>query len=271
MKNDEIRNGVRIRKHYKTSTKISEDGLIVEKEFIDKNDGGELKKYSPKINIDSEGLRYIENKQYGRVYIQDLVAGCFCPPKPNDGKDYVLVHKDGNLLNDHYRNLEWKERTLAYPSTQAVQDKEVKMTHGIKVRKDGRVYQKGKLLKVGNASSNRDMDMIDPIEPFVDYEVHNKQWKRYDRYTIDVDDLMEKAGYVNGNKKQFKDPVILHKDNDWMNFDSDNLEWADERDPIYVAYYNKRVDDMNTLGWDWNGNNWKYRIGKGRYKHIPMP
>lgn len=36
MKNNEIRNGVRIRKHFKTSTKISEDGLIVEKEFMDK-------------------------------------------------------------------------------------------------------------------------------------------------------------------------------------------------------------------------------------------
>lgn len=45
---EEIRNGVRIRKHYKTSTKISEDGLIVEKEFIDKADGGKLKNTTQK-------------------------------------------------------------------------------------------------------------------------------------------------------------------------------------------------------------------------------
>lgn len=171
MKSDEIRNGVRIRKHFKTSTKISEDGLIVEKEFIDKEDGGKLKKYSPRINVDSEGLRYIENKQYGRVYIQDLVAECFCPPKPNDGKDYVLVHKDGNLLNDHYRNLEWRERRLAYPYVQARTDEQVKLDNGIVVKKVGKVYHHGKVCHIGNASGSSDVDMVIPIEPFVEYDV----------------------------------------------------------------------------------------------------
>ena len=109
MKGEEIRNGVRVRKHFATSTKISEDGLFVEKEFIDKQDGNKLKTYNPKIKVDEEGLRYIDNKNLGRVYIQDLVADCFCAPKPNDGNYYVLVHKDGNLQNDHYKNLEWTD------------------------------------------------------------------------------------------------------------------------------------------------------------------
>ena len=74
MKGEETRNGVRIRKHFATSTKISEDGLFVEKEFIDKQDGNKLKTYNPKIKVDEKGLRYIENKNLGRVYIQDLVA-----------------------------------------------------------------------------------------------------------------------------------------------------------------------------------------------------
>lgn len=42
MKSEEIRNGVRIRKHFATSTKISEDGLFVEKEFIGHEDGNRL-------------------------------------------------------------------------------------------------------------------------------------------------------------------------------------------------------------------------------------
>lgn len=269
MKNNEIRNGVRIRKHFKTSTKISEDGLIVEKEFMDKNDGGKLKKYNPKIYVDSEGLKYIVNKQLGNIRIQNLVADCFCPPKPNDGKDYVLVHKDGNLLNDHYRNLEWIERELAYPYKQATQDMEVKMTHEIKVRKDGKIYQKGKLLNVGYTISDRDMDMVTPIEPFVMYEVHHKQWKRYECKTIGVDVLMEKAGYVNGNKKKFNDPVILHKDNDWMNFDSDNLEWTDKSDPRYKVYHNCKVDAKNALGRKLNGNEkWSYMEKQSRFQHI---
>ena len=35
MKNEKIRNGVRTCKHFATSTKIFEYGLLVEKEFID--------------------------------------------------------------------------------------------------------------------------------------------------------------------------------------------------------------------------------------------
>ena len=155
MKNEEIRNGVRIRKHYKTSTKISEDGLVVEKEFIDKDDGGKLKTYNPKIYVDSEGLRYIVNKQLGNVRIQDLVAECFCPPKPNDGKDYVLVHKDGNLLNDHYRNLEWRERKLAYPYIQARTDKQVKLDNGLTVTKSGKVYKGKDVCKVDDCVGDR--------------------------------------------------------------------------------------------------------------------
>ena len=57
MKGEETRNGVRIRKHFATSTKISEDGLFVEKEFIDKQDGNKLKTYNPKIKVDEKGLR----------------------------------------------------------------------------------------------------------------------------------------------------------------------------------------------------------------------
>ena len=181
MKNDETINGVRLRKHYKTSTKISEDGLVVEKEFIDKDDCGKLKTYNPKIYVDSEGFRYIVNKQLGNVRIQDLVAECFCPPKPNDGKDYVLVHKDGNLLNDHYRNLEWRERKLAYPYIQARTDKQVKLDNGLTVTKSGEVYKGKEICKVGDCVSDRDLAIVVPIEPYVEYDERIPKWKRTER------------------------------------------------------------------------------------------
>ena len=139
MKSEEIRNGVRIRKHFATSTKISEDGLFVEKEFIDHDDGNKLKTYNPKIKVDynpkikvdNNGLRYIVNGKIGTVYIQDLVADCFCAPKPDDGNYYVLVHKDGNLQNDHYKNLEWRLATTVYPTTTATTAGKVKLTDGL--------------------------------------------------------------------------------------------------------------------------------------------
>ena len=243
MKNEEVRDGVRIRKHFATSTKISEDGLFVEKEFIDKQDGNKLKTYNPKIKVDEKGLRYIENKNLGQVYIQDLVADCFCAPKPNDWNYYVLVHKDGNLQNDHYKNLEWRLATSAYPQTTATTAGKVKLTDGLEVRRNGTIYQNGKELEVGTAIGDRDIDMIVPIEPFVEYERKNS-WGRYERKRISVDKL--------------EHPVILHRDNDWLNFDSDNLEWTDINDPRYKEYYNRTVDEKNRLGREWNGEKWDY-------------
>lgn len=42
MKNEKVRNGVRTCKHFAKSIKISEDGLLVEKEFTDHEDGNRL-------------------------------------------------------------------------------------------------------------------------------------------------------------------------------------------------------------------------------------
>ena len=42
MKGEETRNGVRIRKHFATSTKLFENGLLVEKEFIDHENGNRI-------------------------------------------------------------------------------------------------------------------------------------------------------------------------------------------------------------------------------------
>lgn len=267
MKTEETRYGVRIRKHFKTSTKISEDGLFVEKEFIDHEDGNKLKTYNPKIHVDGKGLRYIENKSLGRVYIQDLVTDCFCVPKPNDGNYYVLVHKDGNLQNDHYQNLEWRLATSTYPTTTETADK-VKLTDGLEVRRNGTIYQKGKKLTVGTSIGDRDIDMAVPIEPFVEYERKNS-WGRYEWERISIDKLMDIAGYVNENRKQFKDPVILHRDNDWLNFDSGNLEWTDWSDPRYRGYYNSTVDEKNRLGSERNGaDKWSHMEKQPRYRHI---
>ena len=162
MKSEETRNNIRIRKHFATSTKISEDGLFVEKEFIDKQDGNKLKTYNPKIKVDNNGLRYIVNGKIGTVYIQDLVADCFCAPKPDDGNYYVLVHKDGNLQNDHYKNLEWRLATSAYPTTTATTADKVKLKDVLIVKRNGTIYQNGKELTVGTAIGNGDMDMIEP-------------------------------------------------------------------------------------------------------------
>lgn len=42
MKNEDARNGVRVRKHFAISTKIFEAGLLVEKEFIGHENGNRI-------------------------------------------------------------------------------------------------------------------------------------------------------------------------------------------------------------------------------------
>ena len=51
---------------------------------------------------------------------------------------------------------------------------------------------------------------------------------------------MEAAGYVQGDDAVLKDPVILHRDGDYKNFSSDNLEWTEKTDPRYADYCTKR-------------------------------
>lgn len=250
MATDFILNGVRARKHQASGTKITEDGMYVEKEYME---NGVLKKFNPIIEICKNGLRRIINKKLGFLYIQDIVMDCFGSPKPADGQDWIIAHLDGNMQNDHYKNLGWKLRKDAYPYIPAKTDKQVKLAHGIVIHKDGRIYQKGKKLPVGKEIYDRDTDLRIPTEPFVRYEWKNR-WKNTETTRIDVEDAMAAAGYVDGNKLQFKNPVILHKDGDYMNCSSGNLEFCENTDPRYIEYYNKTVDTHNALGRQYNSN-----------------
>lgn len=54
-----------------------------------------------------------------------------------------------------------------------------------------------------------------------------------------MDDLMDAAGSVDGEKYDLSNAVILHKDYDPMNFSSDNLEWVEAADPRYIEYQEK--------------------------------
>ena len=125
-------------------------------------------------------------------------------------------------------------------------DKKTKLRHSIVVHKDGRIYQKGKKCHVTDDLYDSDMDLFVPMPPYIRYEYKN-YWKKTETAKLDVEDAMAAAGYVDGNKQQFKNPVILHKDGDYKNCASDNLQWCDASDESYIDYYNKMADTMNAL------------------------
>lgn len=130
-------------------------------------------------------------------------------------------------------------------------DKKTKLRHSIEVYKDGRIYQKRKKCSVGHETFDPDMDLRIPTYPYVPYEYKDGYKKtRYSK--VSVEELMGIAEYVEGDKNSHANPVILHKDNDYTNNNSDNLEWVDESDPRYVKYYNETAKTLNALGREYN-------------------
>ena len=63
--------------------------------------------YNYTIKQTSFGRAYIIRKPKGgeeTLYVDELVASCFCPQK--SGCPFV-AHKDYDITNNHYDNLEW--------------------------------------------------------------------------------------------------------------------------------------------------------------------
>lgn len=104
----------------------------------------------------------------------------------------------------------------------------VKLNNGLTVTKDGRILKRKQEEYISDCTGDEDTDLLRCIAPYVSNpEKQGKLW---------MDDLMAIAGYVAGEKYDFTNPVILHKDNNPMNFNSCNLEWVEAIDPGYLEY-----------------------------------
>lgn len=168
------------------------------------------------------------------------MADCF-KPMPCDGKKYILVHKDGNLENCNANNLEWKSVRKYDPlSTKR------KLDNGITVTFEGKFYKGKKELQVVKEIGDADTDRIVGIDPLVYYQEKNK-YGNYETKSVHPDDLMAEAEFVGGDKSLLKNPKVLHKDHDYMNFSEENLEWVEEDSQEYQDYKNKKKTDIDEL------------------------
>ena len=231
-----------------------------------KNINGRSMRYSPKYNVWSnqegsyvyreynnpslnsalvihnrtDGSKYLNTKSPGVIELDELVADCF-KPMPQDGKKYVLMHKDGNLSNCSAFNLEWKQVARFSPD-----DDKRKLANGLTVTFEGNVYDGKKLLPIVKSIGDADTDRIVAIDPYVEYYRKN-QYKSMSRRTAYPDDLMVEAEFVDGNPSIMKRPRVLHKDMDYLNFSYDNLEWAEEDSQEYQEYLKKKQSDIDEL------------------------
>lgn len=182
------------------------------------------------VKIDKDGYKHVKHTWGHIVGIAKAVVTCFCVPKPNDGKRYVINHKDGNISNCHRYNLEWKLDHYNPTTADSIPLKYGK--EKFTVKKDGTVWIKGKQEKVYDYIYDPDVDLHACISPHLKFGQMNE-------IHVDMDEIMKKAGYVNGDDAVLNHPVILHRDHDRMNFASDNLEWVESDDPRYIAYLAK--------------------------------
>ena len=143
-------------------------------------------------------------------------------------REQMINHKDGNWMNCDYRNLE----IAPYHYRHAPTDRVVlyKADTFLEVHSDGSVWVDGVEMPVMDWNYFDMFDFMDPhysvVAPFIIIN-GEKIW---------MEEIMEEAGFIQGDYAGLKEPAILHKDGDYMNFASGNLEWVRQRDPRYVEY-----------------------------------
>ena len=190
---------------------------------------------------------FVKGTYGGMVYLEKAVITCFCPPCPNDGKKYMINHKDGNWMNCHYKNLEWAPyhyRNTTVPKVRLYTGKEF-----LEVFSDGTIKSDGQEKSVIDYWYDSDMDLhwITP-SPYIilGSGIHGNR--------VEVGEIMKKCGYIQGDDADLTNPVILHRDFDYKNYASDNLEWTEADDPRYLDYLEKRHNDMEARSNYMNGD-----------------
>lgn len=225
---------------------VNEQGTYVYREYNDPNLNGPLK-----IRQRQDDSKYLNTKFHGEVELDKLVADCYVP-KLQDGRKYILTHKDGDLGNCNASNLEWKE-VKNYSLLSTIRE----VLKGIWVKFDGTVWKEKSAknrIPIVKDIGDSDTDRMVPIpEPYISYRVKNK-YGGYDDKHISMDNLMDMAEFVNGDKSGMRNPGILHKDGDYLNFSDDNLEWAEKNSPKYQEYMRKKKEDLERRTIELNPN-----------------
>ena len=170
-------------------------------------------------------------------HLDGVISTLFGPSYPHDGKVYDLIHKDGDEMNCDYRNLEWMDWDQI-PHLPSHSDKTtaskvfLRYYHWI-----FEVYSTGVIKYGDEVLQQYDFDSYLFEET---NEVNLEILVDVGYYVARVDDFMALAGFVQGDKHDLKQPVILHRDEDYKNLNAENLEWVEETDPRFISYMKKK-------------------------------
>lgn len=227
--------GRRMRYYMKYNIWVNREGTYAYREYKDP-----AWNHALQIHTRPDGSKYLDTKSHGEILLDEAVAICF-RIMPRDGRKYVPVHKDNDPGNCHVFNLAWKQ-VPKYSLT----DKERKLENGLVVRSDGTILDKRKKLSVVTVIGDSDTDRLVSVDPYVCYSRRNC-YGSIDERRERVDALMAEAEFVAGDNSLMSRPRVLHKDQDYLNYNSSNLEWAEEDSPEYQAYMRQKKDDLDRL------------------------
>lgn len=208
------------------------------------------------IHTRPDRSKFLNTKSHGEIPLDEAIAICY-KPMPNDGKKYILIHKDNDLGNCHANNLEWKQVRKYNPlSTKRTLD------NGLVVNADGTILDDNNKLPIVKEIGDSDTDRMVVLEnPYVSYRRKKNKRGNYDNETADVDDLMAAAEYVvDGDKSKMQKPRVLHKNMDYLDFHADNLKWVEESSPEYQEYMKRKKKDMDKLTIELNRNNPNFKL-----------
>lgn len=241
-----------LKQHYASGIYVSIDGKHAERDYRDKATGA-TKVHIYKIDCDECGRAFVQDLHQGRFYLDFLVLTCYRGKAPQDGKAYYPFHKDGDMKNSNLSNLEWRETTQAtIDAYQKLEKESWYKNRKIKATKKGQIKQGSKELPLVDYMYNPDLDWTRHFpNPIVNYE-EKDSWGKSQRKSKKADEIFEDFGFVNGDKSKFSNPVILHRNNDYRDYSSDNLEWCDASDPRYKYYEKIRHDDVMKRDHDCN-------------------
>ena len=223
--------------HHDSHIWITSDGRHYSVSYIDKSTGRK-KLYAPKV-IKGINYDYLELKGGRIIRIDQVVIETYKNKAPKDSV-YVINHIDGNWHNHNINNLEWIELTPDIEiqmfrrhdeNREKTEWEESYERYGVSVRKDGKIKQYSKSLHIQDYRNKAHKRLKYTEDAYVSIQLILGGYNE-----CKVDDIMYYFGFVAGNKMQFNDPVILHKNNDYMDFTPGNLEWCEKTDQRYIDY-----------------------------------
>lgn len=212
---------------------VSEDGSVVaynEKKYNRWGIKVTKTKY-PRKKTNLKGNVYVETRFGHTVSVAMAVLACWGAPCPDDGKRHMINHKDGNLQNNAAKNLEWVDYHYKHTTSPSTSIRYKNLV--VDVSSDGSFEVDSKPVSITDCWYDSDVDCLWCSGPVA---VLNTKDSYVNGERVNPDDLMKNAGYIQGDDAGLNDPVILHKDYDWANFKSENLEFCESDDPRYQQY-----------------------------------